>query len=151
MCLNTFCPRLQLQTIALCFYHQHYERCVEKLPFSKLPTIYLKTITKVATEQTIPETLNIFTTDTFLHAMDQQKMSTLVLLDLSKVFDSLNHTILLPKLMSSARVYCNTLKYLHERDNKMNIYLAHGKISVYFSFVAVTSATKTKSQHNHSN
>ena len=151
MFLNTFCPRLQLQTIALCLYHQHYERCMEKLPFFNLPTIYLKTITKVATDQTIPETLNIFTTDTFLHAMHQQKMSTLVLLDLSMVFDSLNHTIVLPKLMSSARVYCSTLKYLHKRDNKMHIYLAHGKIWVYFFFVAVTSATKTKSQHNHSN
>ena len=78
-------------------------------------------------------------------------MSTVVSLDLSKVFDSLNHTILLPKLMSSARVYCSTLKYLHKRDNKMNIYLAHGKIWVYYSFVAVTSATKTKSRHNNSN
>ena len=151
MCLNAFCPRLQLQTIALCLYHQHYERCVEKLPFFNLPTIYLKTITKVATDQTIPETLNIFTTDTFPDAMHQQKMSTLVLLDLSKVFDSLNDTIVLPKLMISARVYCSTLKYLHKRDNKIHIYLAHGKIWVYFSFVAVTSATKTKSQHNHSN
>ena len=141
----------QLQTITLCLYYQHYERCVETLSFFNLQTIYLKTITKVATDQTIPETLNIFTTDTFLHAMDQQKLSTLVLVDLSKVFDSPNHTILLPKLMSSARVYCRNLKYLHKRDNDENIYLAHGKIWVYYSFVAVTSTTKTKSRHNNSN
>ena len=83
--------------------------------------------------------------------MDQQKLSTLVLLDLSKVFDSPNHTILLPKLMSSARVYCRNLKYLHKKDNEENIHLAHGKIWVYYSFVAVTSATKTKSHHNNSN
>ena len=46
------------------------------------------------------ETLNIFTTDTFLNAMDQKKMSTLVLRDLSKAFDSLSYTILLRKLES---------------------------------------------------
>ena len=70
-------------------------------------------------------------------------MSTLALLDLSKVFDSLNHTILLPKLVSSARDY--------KSDNKMNTDLVHAKIWVYDSFVAVTSATKTKSWHNNSN
>ena len=46
------------------------------------------------------ETLNIFTTDSFLDAMDQKKVTVLVLLDLSKAFDSLNHQILLRKLVN---------------------------------------------------
>ena len=46
------------------------------------------------------ETLNIFTTDSFLDAMDQKKVTVLVLLDLSKAFDSLSYQILLRKLVN---------------------------------------------------
>ena len=44
------------------------------------------------------ETLNIFITDTILEAMDKKELTALVLLDLSKVFDSINHHRLLHKL-----------------------------------------------------
>lgn len=44
------------------------------------------------------ETLNVFITDTILKAMDKKKLSALVLLDLSKAFDSINHQRLLHKL-----------------------------------------------------
>lgn len=44
------------------------------------------------------ETLNIFITDTILQAMDQKKLTALVLIDLSKAFDSICHEILLKKL-----------------------------------------------------
>ena len=37
------------------------------------------------------ETLNVFITDTILKAMDKKKLSALVMLDLSKAFDSINH------------------------------------------------------------
>ena len=44
------------------------------------------------------ETLNIYTTDLILEAMDKKKMSALILLDLSKAFDSISHQRLLQKL-----------------------------------------------------
>jgi hypothetical protein len=44
------------------------------------------------------ETLNLFVTDIILTAMDKKKLSALVLLDLSKAFDSINHLFLLHKL-----------------------------------------------------
>ena len=44
------------------------------------------------------ETLNIFITDTIFKAMDSRRVTALVLLDLSKAFDSIDHTILLRKL-----------------------------------------------------
>ena len=44
------------------------------------------------------ETLNIFSTDTMLEAMDKKELTALVLLDLSKAFDSINHHRLLHKL-----------------------------------------------------
>ena len=46
------------------------------------------------------ETLNVFITDKALEAMDSKKLTLLVLLDLSKAFDSLDHGILLAKLQS---------------------------------------------------
>ena len=44
------------------------------------------------------ETLNIFITDTIFKAMDSRRVTALVLMDLSKAFDSIDHTILLRKL-----------------------------------------------------
>ena len=44
------------------------------------------------------ETLNIYITDRMLEAMDNKHVTALVLLDLSKAYDSVNHKILLHKL-----------------------------------------------------
>ena len=44
------------------------------------------------------ETLNVAVTDEILTAMDKKMLSVLVLLDLSKAFDSIDHRILLHKL-----------------------------------------------------
>ena len=44
------------------------------------------------------ESLNIYLTDQILKAMDNKKITALVLLDLSKAFDSINHDRLLDKL-----------------------------------------------------
>ena len=46
------------------------------------------------------ETLNVFMTDKALEAMDSKKLMLMVLLDLSKAFDSLKHATLLVKLPS---------------------------------------------------
>ena len=44
------------------------------------------------------ETININTTDRILKSMDQKKLTALILIDLSKAFDSIDHSILLRKL-----------------------------------------------------
>ena len=44
------------------------------------------------------ETLNLYITDRILEAMDRKELTALFLLDLSKAFDSVCHTILLQKL-----------------------------------------------------
>lgn len=44
------------------------------------------------------ESLNVLVTDAMLEAMDEKKLTALVLLDLSKAFDSINHSFLLHKL-----------------------------------------------------
>ncbi|CAB4043026.1 Hypothetical predicted protein, partial [Paramuricea clavata] len=44
------------------------------------------------------ETLNLLTGDTILKAMDGKVVTALILIDLSKAFDSVNHTFLLTKL-----------------------------------------------------
>ena len=46
------------------------------------------------------ETLNIFMSDMILDAMDKKEVTTLVLLDLSKAFDSIEHSLLFGKLRS---------------------------------------------------
>ena len=46
------------------------------------------------------ETLNVFMTDEALEAMDTKQLMLMVLLDLSKAFDSLKHATLLVKLQS---------------------------------------------------
>ena len=44
------------------------------------------------------ETRNILVSDTILEAMDKSRLSALILLNLSKAFDSISHSILLHKL-----------------------------------------------------
>ena len=44
------------------------------------------------------ETPLLYVTDQFLQAMDSKKVSIMVLLDMSKAFDSIRHDILLSKL-----------------------------------------------------
>ena len=44
------------------------------------------------------EALNVFLTDVYLDAMDKKTVTAVVLIDLSKAFDSLKHSLLLTKL-----------------------------------------------------
>ena len=44
------------------------------------------------------ETLNILVSDMILEAVDRKELSAVVLIDLSKAFDSIEHTLLLKKL-----------------------------------------------------
>ena len=46
------------------------------------------------------ETLNVMTTDKVLEAMDSKKLTLVVLMDLSKAFDSIDHCRLLSKLQA---------------------------------------------------
>ena len=64
------------------------------------------------------ETLNILTTDYIIDQMDKKNLTAMVLIDLSKAFDSISHDILLQKLIkfgisSSAMKWFKS--YLEER------------------------------------
>ena len=70
------------------------------------------------------ETLNIYTTDLILEAMDKKEISALVLLDLSKAFDSICHQKLLQKLFSvgaSPAVVQWFRSYLSDRTQSVRI------------------------------
>jgi hypothetical protein len=54
------------------------------------------------------ETLNLLITDHLLDAMDNKKLSAVILFDLSKAFDSISHSILL--LLEYPRKQLNGLK-----------------------------------------
>ena len=70
------------------------------------------------------ETLNLLITDHLLDAMDNKKLSAVILIDLSKAFDSISHSILLNKL-SAIGVSKETVKwfesYLTGRFQKVRI------------------------------
>ena len=71
------------------------------------------------------ETLNIYTTDLILEAMDKKEISALVLLDLSKAFDSIGHEKLLQKLSAvgaSLAVVQWFRSYLSDRTQSVGIH-----------------------------
>ena len=70
------------------------------------------------------ETLNIFVTDTILESIDRKEVTALVLLDLSKAFDSIDHVMLFRKLQSIgvSRVAMDWFKsYLSDRSQYVRI------------------------------
>jgi len=75
----------------------------EKVVLHK-PTHYLKTNKRLAVEQSrkkkwhSTETSLIVSIDTILEAVDKRKVTAVIYVDMSKVFDSINHSILLQKL-----------------------------------------------------
>ena len=66
-----------------------------------------------------------FLTDIFLDAMDRRQVSTVVMLDLSKAFDSLEHILLIMKLRLLVRLSKITLVwfrgYLTDRTQSVRI------------------------------
>ena len=70
------------------------------------------------------ETLHIFMSDMILEAMDQKQVTALVLLDLSKAFDSIEHGILLRKLRElgvSMQAMEWFRSYLTDRNQRVRI------------------------------
>ena len=69
-------------------------------------------------------TLNIFVSDLLLDAMDNKRLTALFLLDLSKAFDSISHSILLQKLShidASQKVVDWFRSYLSSRSKAVRI------------------------------
>lgn len=75
----------------------------ERIPLNQLMA-YLTTNKRLSVKQSVnkkfhsTETALICSTDAILTGMDKQELSAIVLLDMSKAFDSINHDILLLKL-----------------------------------------------------
>ena len=70
------------------------------------------------------ETALLFFTDEILKNMDDKKVSVIVLLDMSKVFDSICHNLMLSKLCSIgvSNAACNWFgSYLSQRNQVVNI------------------------------
>ena len=70
------------------------------------------------------ETLNVFITDQILQSMDRKEVAALVLIDLSKTFDSIDHSILLVKLQTigvSKSVLAWFKSYLSRRSQIVRI------------------------------
>ena len=71
------------------------------------------------------ETSLIHSTDSILKAIDQKKVTAVILLDMSKAFDSVNHNILLAKLedvgVTSTCLACGFKSYLSERYQAVRI------------------------------
>ena len=79
------------------------------------------------------ESVNLLVTDHILNAVDEKKVTVLVLLDLSKVFDSIDHDRLLHKLQNCV-ISSNTLEWLRSYlTERMQPVLKLGlKYRIYF-------------------
>ena len=88
------------------------------------PTVSSTTCNNGNKKQHSTETLNLLITDHLLNAIDNKKLSALILIDLSKAFDSISHSILLKKLGEIGASY-ETVKwfesYLTNRVQKVRI------------------------------
>ncbi|CAB4020527.1 Hypothetical predicted protein [Paramuricea clavata] len=134
-----------------------HEQANNNRPISLLPMAMLsKVCEKVVLNQVVPyldlnkrlsteqsgnkkhhstETSLIETTDTILNAIDKKKVTAVVLLDMSKAFDSLDHKILMLKLhdvgMSPAALSWFS-SYLSNRQQAVRINSAlSGKLTVH--------------------
>ena len=93
----------KLQAIALFRFYPLPLKSAKKVVLSQF-NLYLTRNNRLSSHQSgnkkqfSTETLTIFTNDTILKAMDNKMLTALVLLGLSKAFDSINHNILLQKL-----------------------------------------------------
>ena len=79
------------------------------------------------------ETLNILVSDMILDAMDRKELTAVVLLDLSKAFDSIEHSLLLKKLHSlgvSRKAVDWFKSYLSDRSPSVRIghILSEGRV-----------------------
>ena len=99
------------------------QRFVSVLPLNQLMT-YMATKRRLSGHQSgnkklhSCETLSVMITDKALEAMDAKKVTLVVLLDLSKAFDSIDHVTLLAKLqaLGASRASLDWFKsYLSER------------------------------------
>ena len=121
-----------------------YEEAVNNRPISLLPVVskicervvHNQFINYLAEKERLPinqsgnrkqhstETLGLFVTDYILDAMDKKQVTAMVLLDFSKAFDSIGHTILLKKLQG-LRISQTALRwftsYLSQRQQQVRI------------------------------
>ena len=74
------------------------------------------------------ETLNVIMTDKALEATDAKKLTLIVLLHLSKAFDSLDHSRLLAKL-KKLRVGCTALEWFRSYLSRRQQYVRIGAVA----------------------
>ena len=80
------------------------------------------------------ETLNISVNDMVLEAMDKKMISALVLLDLSKAFESINHQLLLQKLNHAGASHGAVSWFCSYLNGRTHVYLSHMEsLKVLFS------------------
>ena len=92
---------------------------------------------KAVTRNGIPvKTSVIDTTDTILNAIDKKKLTAVVLLDLSKAFDSVNHETLILKLQD-VRTSSRTLQWFRS-------YLSNRKQEVWIHSTPTSDLTQVE-------
>ena len=102
--------------------------CNQMTPYQRL---------KAVTRNGIPvKTSVIDTTDTILNAIDKKKLTAVVLLDLSKAFDSVNHETLILKLQD-VRTSSRTLQWFRS-------YLSNRKQEVWIHSTLTSDLTQVE-------